>query len=257
MTRHGSYRSATMTTVKTTLPKSEPKDHHDLVKLAGGVIKSVVNQVGFRTAVIARPFSTCNFDGGNGATPFPTNAEIADIVKAGIERGTVADRRITIPIELVNDMSSKELGEVNLPNPTVFISRKFFEKCLAANDATALASVLMHEWMHLAGFDHDGSGSKNDVPYELGFIVLERAATKAKFIPGIRGLAKPRTPALRTLVRNWDCPIVRQSHGAVTRPKDGLTAPTLALITHTKPIRPSKTISSVRSTRGIEETPPR
>lgn len=186
-------------------PQSAP--NRALLDAAAHVIDSVVNDARFRGTVLARVFSASIHDRDEGTTDSPSNAEVADIIKDGKERGTAPDETIQISIVLKDAMPSTVLGEVEPPDSTVIINHKFFDKCLAANDATALASVLMHEWMHVAGFRHPGTGMKHDVPYEIGFIVLELAPIPATFQPAGPSFALPADTvgAADWALRNWDC----------------------------------------------------
>ncbi len=70
------------------------------------------------------------------------------------------------------------VGSAGLGRQPIKPALWFLEQCAKRNDAVSLARHLIHEWLHVAGFFHAGSGpSQDDVPYQVGDIVRKLAKT--------------------------------------------------------------------------------
>jgi hypothetical protein len=179
------------------VPQSQ--QYQDLLTATAQVIGAAVNHAEFPHRVLTRVFDAIIYDDEDGRHDSMSNAQVATIISVGKERGTAPDEIIQISVAL-KEMASTILGKVEPTDPTVLVNKNFFETCLAKNDARALASVLMHEWMHVAGFPHPDMDTKRDVPWQIGFMVLE-------FVPA------PSDPTLlpedveraENFLRTWVC----------------------------------------------------
>jgi hypothetical protein len=163
-----------MTTVSITPPATaltgKPKLLFDRAKQ---VLETVINDPEFEEKVREREFTSRLLLTDTGQKEQADDDTITLIIASGKEsQENPGDTVIEMTVELAS-LAVKVLGEVVPPNPAIRVNRTFFDECVAADDPVALAAVLMHEWMHVAGFRHPGNGTKRDVPFGIGKIVEE------------------------------------------------------------------------------------
>jgi hypothetical protein len=102
--------------------------------------------------------------------------EVAQIILLGLESQTSADYEIDLHIRLrkFKPWQRYVVGETSLGRFPIMTNYRFINRWMDDGDAISLAAHIMHEWMHVAGFFHQGGNSaRGDVAYVIGNIVHE------------------------------------------------------------------------------------
>ncbi len=147
------------------------------IERACGLLQQAVNAEGFRRRMADAQYTATRHVDAEGHDTAVPREKVIEFILAGRESGTQDDGEIDLEVELAKLRSpgpfwggvvgATELGE--LPIRT---GRWFVNACMASGDAISLAAHFMHEWLHAAGFYHEGGNSaRGDVPYVVGEIV--------------------------------------------------------------------------------------
>lgn len=67
----------------------------------------------------------------------------------------------------------------DLGRQPICVDSRFLTTCVNTGDVVSLASVLLHEWMHVAGFEHAPHHRARDVPWVINDLVLTFVAEGA------------------------------------------------------------------------------
>ena len=161
-------------------PNTSSGDERKLLRAAESLLRQLVNDEPFRAAVLGCKFGSRRHRSDKGQERM-TNAAVVDIIVTGKESDEGSgDGAIEMTVKLAT-LGAKVFGEVQPPDPTIALDKAFLRRCVAAGDHVALAAVLLHEWMHVAGFQHPGGGRRDDVPWKVGELAEQfgRAAVPA------------------------------------------------------------------------------
>lgn len=158
--------------------------HRRFVQNAAELIEDTVNQKAFLEAIKKFPFTSRRFHSDiDGVFTSPTNDQIVETIVSGRERKTDPDDLIDLEIEL-KSLGDHETGRVSPPNPTIAININYFTSWHRHGEIAILASTIVHEWMHVCGFRHDGGDiDTDDVPYGIGKLVLEFSGGSSTIFP--------------------------------------------------------------------------
>lgn len=66
----------------------------------------------------------------------------------------------------------------DLGRQPICLDTRFLQTCIESSDTVSLASVLLHEWMHVAGFEHAPQHRALDVPWVIDDLVTQFGAPK-------------------------------------------------------------------------------
>jgi hypothetical protein len=175
---------------------------------AVSLLEGIVRDGGFLAEVVAAPFTSTRRV-LNGFVTFPDGPKIRRVIETGEEAGkNPPDSRITLDVVL-DQLPPLVLGAVDI-EPTIQISAGFFDDCVTSGDAVRVAAVMMHEWMHVAGFQHSTLDARDDVPYMVEKLVESHGDALSA--------PSPRAARLATLR------LSRQHACSIRRGGDGLSA---------------------------------
>jgi len=141
------------------------------------LLQAAVNRESFRRRVDQADYSATRLVDGQGHDISVPREKVIEFILAGRESGTEDDGEIDLEIELAKLRSPGTLwrgvvGATDLGRLPIRTGRWFVEACMKSQDAISLAAHFMHEWLHAAGFYHEGGNSaRGDVPYVVGEIV--------------------------------------------------------------------------------------
>lgn len=155
-----------------TVTKAERK----FAKEAIATLGTVLADPAFAANVSGSAFSSTLCLTSNMTEQNPNANQVLAMIQSGAELANgIVDQRLDLSIELVT-MSTTVFAETQPGDTVVETSDAFFTDCRTRKDSVRLASLWMHEWMHLAGFVHETvQGDLNDAPYTLQSIVEQLA----------------------------------------------------------------------------------
>lgn len=147
------------------------------------IIERGVNSDAFQRAVLDASFLDVRQERADGTLVTKLSShEILDIILSGAEVSTPdqiarpADGIITIPLSLYSKRRSSAIGH---HDGGVVHTRV---QALAWMEDVEVAGHWMHEWMHVAGFEHDYRNTRrraHSVPYLIGELLVETAVGAA------------------------------------------------------------------------------
>ena len=154
-----------------TLKGFTPKEK-TVFRKSGSLLQEAINDTDFERLVLAASYTHLSFRPAPGKPVVQKKpADIVAIIRAGTERGSSRDNEIDIAI--VKDVN-RQRPSVGGSFPGVLpweTAKWFIEDCVERRkpDTISPARHMIHEWLHVAGFIHQGK--KGDPPYVVGRIV--------------------------------------------------------------------------------------
>lgn len=148
----------------------------DFAKRAVAKLSDIISNPAFFDEVVSAPYSTTLWLAPDNSELTPDPQGVVDIIKSGVEGGYPnRDETLNLSVALVNLWSG--IQGSTLPRAReIRIDTDFFADCQRRSDLGSLAAVLMHEWMHTAGFIHPLLGDDHDAP-SIVHRIVERLAT--------------------------------------------------------------------------------
>lgn len=104
-------------------------------------------------------------------------------VTYGRELGTAPDARIELQV-VVKNLEAGNLAVVRWLQKVIETDYEFFSGCVERGDAVSLASLWLHEWVHVAGYWHVSGGDITDMPYKMESLVKAWATAVHPEAPG-------------------------------------------------------------------------
>lgn len=146
----------------------------EVFRKAGQLLQKAINDASFEKMVISAQYTHLSFKPANGAAVIQkTPQDIVDIIRSGRERGTPSDNDLDISIEKDDNRQRPSVGG-SFPGILPWKTAKWFIEQSAGGekpDTISPARHMVHEWLHVAGFVHQGK--KGDPPYVVGAIVRQ------------------------------------------------------------------------------------
>lgn len=166
------------TTVSIRYANATANNYKDILEAAKKMLMQVMEHPDFAPRVKNATYSGGRqFKQSDGNVVKKTAEEILKIIQQGIERDTDADNDLDMQIRPYPHKRGV-VGSAKLGGQPIKPAIWFLDRCQDNNDAISLARHLIHEWLHVAGFFHTGSGpDQDDVPYQVGDIVRSIANT--------------------------------------------------------------------------------
>jgi hypothetical protein len=166
-----------MPTVKLT-PVNLTPEQRAVVEHACTVLQRVLDRPEFYEQVRGAKYSSTLFVTRNGtllrAPTSPVDAIIASGVQAD-ESQANPDEAIDLTVTIANLRPGAHAFTLER-GTLITIDLDYFEDCLGDGGDKRLAALLMHEWMHCAGFVHaTATGHPDDVPSMVERIVEQLA----------------------------------------------------------------------------------
>lgn len=181
--------------VELSAPNGPTPDEAEFAERARAALEAVLAEPWFLESVRATAFEPTMRIAPDRTEEVPNADEVAAIILAGGEGDeTVPNKRLDLRVEIANLPPGIEAR--TLPRAAkLTVDTVFFARCMSEDKPGALAAVLMHEWLHMAGFMHETlQGDPADVPYEVEHIVA-RIAHDLGF--GVFDLPAPERGAVR------------------------------------------------------------
>jgi hypothetical protein len=104
-----------------------------------------------------------------------SNHQIYELILKGAETiYPYANNTMDLEVQMFTDLGSNVLGYTKPKTRRVWLNSKYF----FINGPAKLAGILVHEWLHKLGFDHDYEFTlirRFSVPYAIGYIVRDLA----------------------------------------------------------------------------------
>lgn len=101
------------------------------------------------------------------------------IMRRGHEADTVPDNRIDISVTL-HQLDDKEFGRVEPPSREIYLDFRFVRDCIAEDNVVHTMRVLLHEWLHSAGFRHESENGWHEVAFVVDSIAARVALELAQ-----------------------------------------------------------------------------
>jgi hypothetical protein len=178
-----------MPTTKVVIGKMDAaEDQHEIIRQGAKLLEEIIALDAFAEAVKKGPYpggmSMRTFDIVNGKRKYKTvtvdEKRVLQIIHTGEERKEPQDNIINMDI-LVKPQKKGVVGSAILGKQPIMPSTDFVRRCKDKDDGVSMARHLIHEWMHVAGFFHEGHGpDQKDVPYVVGDIVRNLAKSLDK-----------------------------------------------------------------------------
>ncbi len=139
------------------------------------LVHRIVNDVNFLAAVenasydhflLARTRSVPRVTGQTVRTIIATGEEMSE-GNVGVGDGKM--QFVVTKGSLVNQFRAA----TDLGRQPIHLDTRFLDDCLATRDVVSLASVLLHEWMHVAGFEHAPHHRALDVPWVIDDLAMQ------------------------------------------------------------------------------------
>lgn len=131
------------------------------------------------------------------SVPRVTGQTVRNIISTGEEMSEgnvgVGDGRMQFVVtkgSLVNQYRAA----TDLGRQPIHIDTRFLDQCLATRDVVSLGSVLLHEWMHVAGFEHAPHHRALDVPWVIDDLAMQFGAQHANGAKRSRGSQRTDGP---------------------------------------------------------------
>ena len=143
----------------------------------------------------------------------PSGAQIADIIATGEELEQAPTGSLDLSLRL-RELADTVYGAARPGAPWISLNRAAFRRWMKANTPRYAAAIIMHEWMHLAGFLHDSEDlnqTSEDVAYGIERLVLYHGTG------GVAPLDALSPEARLTYVAEWACPAVLPSQRPMRR----------------------------------------
>jgi hypothetical protein len=177
-----------------------------LARRAVSVLTTVVNDTRFLERIRAGPYSSTLRVTDDNQLEDASNDTVAEIIVGGKESQQSANGTLDLVVAL-EALQSGAAAVVFPPDPLIRTDAKFFAHCLEDDDPLSVASLWMHEWMHVAGFCHPTSGERSDVPYVVGDIVEALGGDSAVAPPGEALATRARNRRANKPLDDWICPV--------------------------------------------------
>lgn len=140
---------------------------------SGLLLQQAINHPDFEARVLQAKYTHLSYRPRNGPVVQKQPADIVAIIRAGLERGSSEDNDLDIAISKDVDRQRPSVGG-SYPGVLPWETAKWFiDLCVARArpDTISPARHMIHEWLHVAGFVHQGK--KGDPPYVVGSIVRD------------------------------------------------------------------------------------
>lgn len=137
------------------------------------LLQQAVNDPDFERRVLNAKYKHLSFRPKNKPVVQKKPADIMELIRAGRERGSTDDQEIDVAIVKDVDRDPPSVGG-SYPGVLPWETAKWFiDDCVTGTrpDTISPARHMIHEWLHVAGFVHQGK--KGDPPYVVGSIVRE------------------------------------------------------------------------------------
>ncbi|HKG90862.1 MAG TPA: amidohydrolase family protein [Gemmatimonadaceae bacterium] len=174
------------------------------------LLESIVNNAEFPKLIRQAQYSNTYRAVSTTVLAVTTKDQIAEIVRDGLEFPPTPGGQPTIELNVGFDdtLPAKQLAEVTRFTKLIRANPDHFTKWHAENNALNLAALLMHEWMHVAGFFHLPGAGTSDVAYVLGKIVvsLGRTLGPSPLVP--LGQQFDLGFGFLEAIESWDCPAI-------------------------------------------------
>ncbi|HEX8127082.1 MAG TPA: hypothetical protein VF548_16015 [Allosphingosinicella sp.] len=148
-------------------------------RTAGALLQQAINDPEFERRVLKARYTHLSFKPANKPVVQKKPSDIVTLVQTGLERGTSRDNELDIAIVKDLDRQRPSVGG-SYPGKLPWETAKWFiEACVKPRkpDTISPARHMIHEWLHVAGFVHQGK--KVDPPYVVGSIVRDILKQKA------------------------------------------------------------------------------
>lgn len=166
-----------------------------IVAEALGLVRTLVNDTNFLDAV-----ETASYDhfllARTRSVPKATGHTVRTIISTGEEmgEGNVGVGDGTMQFVVTKDMLVDQFrAATDLGRQPIRIDARFLNTCMSTKDVLSLASVLLHEWMHVAGFEHAPQHRAKDVPWVINDLVMSFASPSGSGVQPVM----PRASAVR------------------------------------------------------------
>lgn len=141
-----------------------------IARQAVELLEQALNHPKFKQQVIGARFAAWHQDEQARVRKLPV-ARVWQIIETGQELGTSKDFEIDLHVHL-RWMRRDVLGWTDIGGPIIHTNSRFVKDCIRDDDAAALAAHWLHEWLHVAGFFHEGGNhTRGDAAYVLGDLV--------------------------------------------------------------------------------------
>jgi len=127
----------------------------------------------FLAQVLSGSYTYSGYRDDDGTLSEVGNSVFVDVIRGGKETKQPVDNVINLQVALERYASSRYLGYVNPPEPLITTNTNWID--LPYIDPLSVAAHWMHEWLHVAGFEHysDEDVDESDAVYSIGYMFEE------------------------------------------------------------------------------------